>query len=101
MDKKASHSQVQMAQNLILHKEGYSERKIGVKLHISKTVVHSAIKNSKKDGTFIDIGWSGRLMKTGIRDDYMKKHIATRSPLRSCNEIQIDSFACKRNKLEP
>ena len=73
-----------MAQIFCIHKDGYSECRIGVKLNFSKTVVHNAMWNFKNYGTFCDMGISGC---PSIRDDYIMKHIATHSPSSSCKRI--------------
>ena len=72
--------------DLDLTQKRYSECKIGIKLHFSKTAVHNDIKNSQNYGTFSDIGRRRRLMKMSIKDDYMMKHIATHSP--SCKSVR-------------
>ena len=96
-EKKSFFSQVQRAQIFTLHKEGYSERKICVKLHFNKIAVHSAIENVQNYDTFSDMGKSERLRKTSIRDNYMMKHIATRSPSSSCKAIRAALLAIGRN----
>ena len=74
-----------MAKVLTLQKEGYSEHKIGVKLHFTKTAVHNAIKNFQTYGTLSNMRRRGRPRKTTIRDDYtMMKNIATCSPSSLC-----------------
>ena len=80
MGKVAFLNQVKMAQILTLHKEGYAECKICVKLYFSKTAIHNVIMNVKNNGTFNFMGRSGHPRKRIIRDDYMMRGVATHSP---------------------
>ena len=50
-----------MGQILTVHNEEYPERKIGVKLHFSKTAVHNATKYFLSHGTF------GKIAEVGIQ----------------------------------
>ena len=93
--KKAYMWQVQGASISTLHKEGYSQRKIDIKLHFSKKAVPYAIKNFY--GTSCEMGRSRRPKKRSIRDDYMKKCIATRSPKSSRKKIRAALLAKATN----
>ena len=80
IDKKASLGHVHRALILTVHKEGYSDRKVGVKLHFCTAAVHLTMKNVENYGTYGNMGRSERPMKTNIRDYYMMTPVATPSP---------------------
>ena len=84
MGKKAPISKVERNQIFTLHNKGYSEHKVGVKLHFNKTAAHNDINSN---GTYSDMGRSGSQRKTSIRDDYMMKRKATCPPSSSCKKI--------------
>ena len=88
MGKKASLSETQRAQIVILCKEGQSERKISEKLNVSKTAVHQTIVKFKNTGLYSDQKRSGRPRKTTVRDDHLIHRIAVRSPTSSCKKIR-------------
>lgn len=88
MGKKASLSEIQRAQIVILCNEGQSERKISEKLNVSKTAVHQAIVKFKNTGLYSDQKRSGRPRKTTVRDDHLIRRIAVRSPTSSCKKIR-------------
>jgi transposase len=90
MGKKASLSDVQRAQIVTLHKEGYSERKIAVKICCSKTAVHTAISKFENEGSYSDKKRTGRPRKTTKRDDNLMKLIVSRSPTSSCKKVQAN-----------
>lgn len=88
MGKKASLSETQRAQIVILYKEGQSERKISENLGVSKTAVHQAIVKFKNSGLYSDQKRSGRPRKTTLRDNHLIRRIAVRSPTSSCKKIR-------------
>ena len=66
MRRKASLSDVQRARIVTVHEEGYSERKIAMKMACSKTVVHTKINNFELYGNYSDKKKSGRPRKTSL-----------------------------------
>ena len=88
--KKVSPGHFQRAQIVNSHKEGYSERKIGVKQHISKGAVYDNIKYFRHYGTFSNMG---RPRRSSIRDD-THGHVLTIQFV----QTYTCSFACKRYK---
>ena len=69
MGKKASLSEIQRAQVVILSREGLSEREISEKMSVGKTAVHQAIVKYRKSGVYSDQKRSGRSRKTTLRDE--------------------------------
>lgn len=88
MGKKASLSEVQRAQVVTLHKEGYSERSISERVGCSKTAVHQAVAKFQMEGTYTDAKRPGRPRKTSPRDDHMIRRAAVRSPTSSASKIR-------------
>ena len=88
MGKRASLTEVQRGQIVILQKQGLTERDISQKIGCSKTAVHQAIVKFKNLGTFRDLKRSGRPRKTTPRDDHVIRRIAVRSPTSSCRKIR-------------
>ena len=54
MGKKSTLSDVERAQIMALHKEGYSERSISERVKRSKNAVHNAVMKFQKSGTYSD-----------------------------------------------
>ena len=73
MGKTSSLIEVQRAQIVTLHGEGYTERDTAAKLCCSKTVVHNAIIKFNADGTFHDRKRSSHSWKTMPREDCSMK----------------------------
>jgi len=88
MGKNASLKDVQRAQIVTLHQEGYSERKISLQLSFSKTAVHNAISKFENSGSFSDKKRSGRPRKTSARDDNCMRRIIMKSPTSSCRKVR-------------
>ena len=88
MGKKSSLSQVQRAEIVTLHKEGYLERKISSKCDVSKTAVHRAIINWRLRINYSDLKRSGRPKKTTVRDDRLMKRMVVQSPICSIKKVQ-------------
>ena len=86
MGKKPSLSQVQRAEIVTLHKEGYSEHKISAKCDFSKTAVYRAIINWRN---YSDLKRSGRPKKTTVRDDRLMKRIVVQSPTCSIKKYSL------------
>ena len=63
MGRKASLSEAQRAQIVLLHDEGYSERQISLRMGCSKTAVNNAIRKFENDGRYSDKKRSGRPRK--------------------------------------
>ena len=51
---KSTLSDVEHAQIMALHKEGYSERSISERVKCSKNAVHNAVMKFQKSGTYSD-----------------------------------------------
>ena len=81
-------SEVERAQIVTLHKEGYSERLISKKIKRSKCAVHNAIIKFRNTGSYSIGKKSGRPRKTTPRDDHAIRRIAVRSPMSSANKIR-------------
>ena len=90
MDRKASLSDVQRARIVTLHEEGYSERKIAVKMAYSKTAVHTTINNFELYANYSGKKKSVRPRKTSRRDNHMMKLSVSRSPTSSCQKIRAN-----------
>ena len=88
MGRKASLTEVQRAQIVLLHDEGYSERQIALKMRCSKTAVNNAIRKFEHDGQYSDKKRLERPRKTTSRDDNMMKLTVARSPTSYCKKIQ-------------
>ena len=88
MGKKASLSEVQRAEIVTLHKEGYAERAISERVGCSKTAVHQAVVKFQTKRTYTDTKRSGRPRKTSPRDDHIIRRTAVRSPTSSANKIR-------------
>ena len=68
MRKKATLSQAQRAQIVLLHDEGYSERQISLRMSCSKAAVNIAMRKFEHGGQYSDKKRSGRPRKTTRRD---------------------------------
>ena len=88
MDKNVPLSEVQRAQIVALHKEGYSERLISKKMKCSKYAVHNAVVKFQNTGSYSTDKKSGRPRKTTPRVDHVIRKIAVRSPMSSANKIR-------------
>ena len=60
---------------VILHKEGYSERKLSEKLKFSNTAIHQKIVIFRKFGSFYDYNRIGRTIVTSSRDECTRSHV--------------------------
>ena len=78
----ASLSQVQRAQILTLHIEGYSEHEIGVKLNFNK--ISGILQIMELLATCVEMGVQGRRVS---RDDCTMMCMATRCPSSLCMKI--------------
>ena len=92
MGRKASLSDIQRARVVILHEEGYSERKIAVQMACSKTAVHSTINNFELYVNYSYKQKSGWPRKTSRGDDHMMKPTVSRSPTSSCKKYRLTCF---------
>ena len=73
--KKSTLSDVERAQIMALHKEGYSERSNSVRVKRSKNAVHNAVVKFQKSRTYSDAKrWSGRPRKTQQSKQKKKQH---------------------------
>ena len=86
--KKPSLSQVQHAEIVTLHKEGYSEHKISAKCDVRKTAVHRAIINWRLRKNYSDLKRSGGPKKTTVRDDRLMKKMVVQSATCSIKKVQ-------------
>ena len=93
MGKNVPLSEVERAQIVALHKEGYSERLISQKMKKSKTAVHNAMAKFRNTGTYTTAEKSGRLRKTTPRDDHAIRRRAVRSPMSSASKIRSSMLA--------
>ena len=81
-------SEVQRAQTVVRHKEGYSERAISQKIKKSKNAVHNAIVKFRNTGTYSTNQKSGRPPENPPTDDQAIRRIAVRSPTSSFKKIR-------------
>ena len=97
-------SEVQRAQIVVRHKEGYSERAISQKIKKSKNAVHNTIVKFRNTGTYSTTQKSGRPPGNTPRDDQAIRRIAVRSPTSSFSSCQAGVRKClsikARNKLQ-
>ena len=75
---------VERAQIMALHKEGYSERSISERVKCSKNAVHNAVVKFQKSGTYSDAKRSG---KNTPRDDRVIRRTAVWSLMSSASKI--------------
>ena len=73
MGKKSSLSQVQHAQSVTLHREGFSESKVSAKCNVSKTEVYTTIANCIPRRSYSDLKRSDQSKETTVRDDQLLK----------------------------
>ena len=72
---------------MALYKKGYSERSISEQIKRNKNAVHNAVVKFKKTGNYSDAKGSGRPRKSTLRDDYIIRRTAIRSPMSSASKI--------------
>ena len=88
MGKNVPLSEVQRAQIVALHKEGYSERLISEKMKCSKSAVHNAEVTFQNTGSYLTGKKSARPRKSTPRDDHVIRRIAVRSLMSSASKIR-------------
>lgn len=88
MGKKLSLSEVERAQVVVLHQEGFSERAISKKLKRGKTAVHNAVVKLANSGTYSDRQRSGLPRKTRSRDEHATRRITVQSPMSSSRKTR-------------
>ena len=87
MGKKSTLSDVEHAQIMALHKEGYSERSNSERVKHIKNAVHNAVVKFQKSGTYSDAKRSDRPRKTTPRDDHVIRRTAVQFPMSSSSKI--------------
>ena len=87
MGNKGSLFETKKAQIVILHKEGFSQRKICNKVFFSKMTVHQASPRFQNVGLYYDKKRSGRLRKTSLCDNNFIWQIAAWYPTSFCKKI--------------
>ena len=88
MGKNVPLSEVQRAQIVTLHKEGYSERLISEKMKCGKSAVHNAVVKFQNTGSYSTRKKSGRPRKTTSRDDPVIRRIVVHSLMSSADKIR-------------
>ena len=98
MGKNVPLSEVQRAQIVALHKEGYSEQLISEKMKCSKSAVYNAVVKFQNTGSYSTGKKSGRPQKNTTRDGPVIRRKAVHSLMSSADEIR-SALLAKATKI--